>query len=66
MWVIMKTLFGFLGTSIIAISLLSAAPVQDNCKCQNCKCTEESHCGCFSNSGSPGSCECGSECGCGK
>jgi len=58
----MKTLYGFLGATLMAVSLISAAPAMSNCDCEICDCTQESHCGCFSES----SCGCGSmTCACG-
>lgn len=47
----------------MAASFLSAAPAMTNCNCQNCACTQERHCGCFSRSG----CQCSSQaCQCGR
>lgn len=58
----MKMLLGFLATSLMAVSFLSAAPEMKNCKCKNCACTQEKHCGCLSGSG----CQCGENCKCGE
>jgi hypothetical protein len=64
----MKMLLGFLGASLMAVNFLTAAPTMTNCKCQNCTCTQERHCGCFSRSGcqcSSQACQCGPNCQCG-
>lgn len=46
----MKKLFVFLGTSLMALSLISAVPNMTKCGCRNCTCTQEKHCGCLSQS----------------
>ncbi|CDZ81818.1 hypothetical protein BN1013_02354 [Candidatus Rubidus massiliensis] len=63
----MKTLFGFLGASLMAVSFLSAAPNMSSCHCQNCNCTQERHCGCFSRGCqcSSQACQCSENCQCG-
>lgn len=64
----MKMLFSFLGASLMAASFLSAGPTMTNCNCQDCTCSQERHCGCFSNSGcqcSSQACQCGDNCQCG-
>lgn len=66
----MKMLFSVLGASLMAVGVLSAAPAmtKNSCQCQNCTCTQEKHCGCFSKSGckcASQSCKCGEKCQCG-
>lgn len=69
----MKSFVCFCGTLLAAATLISAAPapapVKKNCKCDNCKCTPEKHCGCYSKAGckcSPNACQCGDNCRCGE
>ncbi len=53
-----------LSCSFLSSSLLLAQQVQQQpktCPCKNCKCTAQSHCGCFSKRG----CTCGENCSCG-
>ena len=63
----MNMFYGFLGASLMAVSLLAAAPNMSNCSCEGCECTQKLHCGCFSESScgcSSTSCECGVNCDC--
>lgn len=57
----------FLTAFIIGCSFLSAgfAVAQEqpkSCHCKNCKCTPQSHCGCYSDKG----CSCAEGCECGS
>lgn len=63
----MKKILGFLGASLMAVSFLSAAPTMTSCQCQNCTCTQERHCGCFSRAGChcAQDCQCSDHCACG-
>lgn len=56
----MKLFYSIFGLALMSASLLSAAPANPNCQCQNCKCTQEKHCGCFSMEG----CKCSSQTSC--
>ncbi len=58
----MKKLFiSFATIYLLAASCLSAdQPSKKNCRCQDCKCTVEKNCGCFSEKGchSPAGTQC--------
>lgn len=46
----MREFFCLLGIFLFSATLLLAEP-ERSCHCQNCRCTQETHCGCFSKSG---------------
>ncbi|MBS4165504.1 Uncharacterized protein NEOC65_000564 [Neochlamydia sp. AcF65] len=50
----MKILLSFLGAFFMAISFLSADSNMNNCKCSECSCTQDKHCGCYTQSGCQG------------
>lgn len=41
----------FLGVILMSGSFLTADPVRNECPCKKCECTQEAHCGCWSNQG---------------
>lgn len=45
---------------VTSVSLFAVEPVKHACKCKNCKCTPQAHCGCYSDSG----CHCAPGKGC--
>ncbi len=50
-----------LGFSLVSTGLLfSQQPQKRNCTCKDCKCTIQSHCGCYSDKG----CNCGTQQSC--
>lgn len=46
----------------LSINAASTQEKPKSCPCKDCKCTAQSHCGCYSDKG----CTCGQDCACGS
>ncbi|HEY4832273.1 MAG TPA: hypothetical protein VIH61_06920 [Waddliaceae bacterium] len=56
-----KNFFGLLAAFLMVTNFISSAPPK-GCRCTNCSCTKEKHCGCHSPSG----CQCSPNNKCGE